>query len=202
MIFDCFTARSEERAIAITSRGTQNTQRRRSARVRPRPPPLGASTPLEVLFVNPPPSRNSTCTYAEAHTGRRSDRSTPTVYETRRELNRCTRHRGKKQTEACIRGPPLLHRPKPNNTHPLRTDHKDQNSRPKPRSHSASTAATQAPLTKKQTNWVKLESAASYEPPRHQTPTSCRSNRRAPPHRRSGVASRGKHTLVSRRSDS
>jgi len=53
------------------------------------------------------------CTCAEAQTGRRGDRSTSAVYETRRKLNRCTRHRGKTQTEAYIRGPPLLHRPRP-----------------------------------------------------------------------------------------
>lgn len=96
------------------------------------------------------------CTCAGAHTGRRGDRSTPAVYETRRKLNRCTRHRGKMLTEVDIRGPPLLHRPRPgrdahecaNRTTCTFLAHRPQGpgSRPRPRGRSASTAATQAPL--------------------------------------------------------
>jgi hypothetical protein len=52
------------------------------------------------------------------------------------------------------------------------------------------------------TDWVKLESEASSEPPRHQATTLCRSKAPRTLPCRSNAASRGKHTLGSRRSES
>lgn len=50
----------------------------------------------------------------------------------------------------------------------------DQRLRPKPKPSGASTAATRTPQYEETTDWVKLESEASSEPPRHQATIPCR----------------------------
>jgi hypothetical protein len=73
-----------------------------------------ASTPTgSPLFAEPPhTSEDGVCKCAEAHTGRKCDHSTSTVYETPRKTSRCRSIAARQPTEVDVRGPPLLGRPK------------------------------------------------------------------------------------------
>jgi hypothetical protein len=150
------------------------------------------------------------CECVETHTGRRGDRSTPTVYETRRELNRCTRHRGRTQAETYIRGPSLLHRPRPA-INPHTNAQTEQHASPSHRPHGPElpTGAGESQCKHcrdasaaydETTNWVKLESAASHKPPRHQAPTPAEAVARR--HHTAGAVLLPEGSTASRRSES
>lgn len=128
---------------------------------------------------------SASCTHAEACGGRRSDRSAHGMYKTLHNQSRC-KHRGRNQPKS-ISWTIVATQPEPRLEHPEQTLRhtssrscqcgrtcnplvpvQDRSARPKPKRQHPKALKRRKRRLRENPDWVKLEPAASCEPPRHQ----------------------------------